>query len=223
MTRAHLMTATLMIAALAACRSAGEYAEDPSGEPVLTTSEPGQPDRAAVVARGRYLVETGGCHDCYTPMKMGESGPEPDRTRALSGHPAAMVMPPAPELPPGPWMAVVGATMTAWNGPWGTTFTANLTSDPDTGLGRWTEKNFIDTIRTGRRMGQGRPILPPMPIPVLAQYTDEDLAAIFAYLQTVPAVRNKVPEPIPPATAAAPAPTAPTTPTGGEQAALIRR
>jgi hypothetical protein len=77
-------------------------------------------------------------------------------------------------------------------------FTANLTPDPETGLGRWTLQNFKDTIRTGRRMGRGRQILPPMPIPMYKHFTDADLEAIFAYLRTVPAIVNRVPEPLPP-------------------------
>jgi hypothetical protein len=47
-------------------------------------------------------------------------------------------------------------------------------------------------------MGRGRPILPPMPIPMYKHFTDEDLEAIFSYLRTIPAVRNRVPEPLPP-------------------------
>jgi hypothetical protein len=78
-------------------------------------------------------------------------------------------------------------------------FTANLTPDDETGLGRWTQKNFMDTIRTGRHMGRGRPVLPPMPIPVYNHFSDADLAAIYAYLRSVPAVTNRVPEPLPPA------------------------
>ena len=39
------------------------------------------------VGRGKYLVTTSGCHDCHTPAKMGPNGPEPDMSRALSGHP----------------------------------------------------------------------------------------------------------------------------------------
>ena len=42
-----------------------------------------------------------GCNDCHTPWKMGPKGPEPDMTRALTGHRRDMVMPPAPALPPG--------------------------------------------------------------------------------------------------------------------------
>ena len=61
-----------------------------------------------------------------------------------------------------------------------------------------TLRNFTDTIRTGRHLGRGRPILPPMPIPMYKHFTDEDLAAIYTYLQTIPPVENRVPEPVPP-------------------------
>ncbi len=163
---------------------------------LLATSQDNPP--AGDVARGKYLVVGGGCAHCHTPMKMGPAGPESDTSRALSGHPQALVMPPAPELPKGPWMAVVSATFTAWSGPWGVSFTANLTPDHDTGLGAWEAKTFVDTIRSGRVMAKGRKLLPPMPIDALQNLTDADLASIFAYLQTLPTVANRVPEPVPP-------------------------
>jgi hypothetical protein len=65
-----------------------------------------------------------------------------------------------------------------------------------------TVRTFTDTIRTGRHMGRGRPVLPPMPIRMYKHFTDPDLKAIFAYLQSIPAVKNRVPEPLPPAAAA---------------------
>ena len=73
-------------------------------------------DHAALVAHGKYIVTAGGCHDCHTPFKEGPHGPEPDMSRALSGHPAELVMPPPPTLPPGPWMIVASGTSTAWSG-----------------------------------------------------------------------------------------------------------
>lgn len=150
--------------------------------------------------RGRYLVNTAGCHDCHTPFKMGAGGPEPDMSRALSGHPEGLVMPPAPALPPGgAWLMASSATNTAHAGPWGVSFSANLTPDERTGLGRWTQKDFVATIRSGRHMGKGRPVLPPMPIPAYSQFSDADLEAIYAYLRTVPPIGNRVPEPRPPA------------------------
>ena len=171
----------------------------------VTTSAQAQATPATAaekVKRGEYLVSTSACHDCHTPWKMGPKGPEPDMTRALSGHPEGVVMPAPPKLE-GLWTGAMSATMTAWTGPWGVSFTANLTPDPETGLGKWTQRNFIETIRTGRHMGRGREVLPPMPIAVYRNFTDADLEAIFSYLQTLPAIRNRVPEPLPPAAAVA--------------------
>ena len=158
---------------------------------------------AGKAERGKYIVSTSGCHDCHTPWVVGPKGPEPDMTRALSGHPSSVSMPAAPK-PTEPWLVTIAATNTAFAGPWGVSFTANLTPDVETGLGKWTAKNFKDTIRTGRHLGRGRPVLPPMPIMVYNNFTDDDLEAIFAYLQSLPAVSNKVPEPLaPPAAVAA--------------------
>jgi cytochrome c553 len=149
---------------------------------------------ASPVERGRYLVSTSACHDCHTPWKLGQKGPEPDMTRMLSGHPASIDVPAAPPASQA-WPTSASGTMTAWAGPWGTSFTANLTPDKATGLGAWTKDEFIAALRTGRHQGRGREILPPMPWPVYGQMTDADLEAIFAYLQTIPAIANKVPEP----------------------------
>ena len=151
------------------------------------------------IARGKYLVTTSVCNDCHTPWKLGANGPEPDMSRMLSGHPQDFALPPAPTQPEGPWVIQAAATMTAWSGPWGTSFTANLTPDPETGLGKWTLKNFVDTIRTGRHHGRGREILPPMPIPMFRSFNDADLEAIYTYLQSIPPIVNRVPEPLPPA------------------------
>jgi mono/diheme cytochrome c family protein len=180
--------------ALAACLLGGiAFAQPPATAPAS----------ADKIERGKYLVTTSGCHDCHTPMIDGPDGPEPDMTRMLSGHPQDLVMPPAPVLPDGPWQVTAAATSTAWSGLWGVSFTANLTPDPETGLGRWTFRNFKDTIRTGRHLGRGRPILPPMPIPMYKHFTDEDLEAIFSYLQSIPPIHNRVPEPLPPTAAMA--------------------
>lgn len=157
----------------------------------------------ARVARGAYLVKTGGCNDCHTPWRMGDNGPEPDMTRMLSGHPAGLVVKDPAGLS-APWLGGASATMTSWSGPWGRSYTANLTSDRATGLGAWTEAQFIATIRTGRRQGTGRPLLPPMPWEAFRHFSDEDLAAIFAYLRTVPAIANAVPAPVAPGGAPAP-------------------
>jgi hypothetical protein len=148
------------------------------------------------VQRGEYLVTVGGCNDCHTPLKMGPNGIEPDMTRMLSGHPEGLQMPPAPAAA-GPWMISSAGTNTAHAGPWGVSFTANLTPDKETGVFRdFTEAQFIATMRTGKHLGQGRPILPPMPWFNYGKMTDEDLKAVWAYLRQIPAIKNKVPDPI---------------------------
>jgi hypothetical protein len=163
------------------------------------------------VARGGYLVKTMGCMDCHVPWKMFEDGPGPDLSRGLSGHPEALaITSPAPTLP-APWVFSAAGTNTAWSGPWGVSFTANLTPDDETGIGTWTAETFRAAIRTGRHLGRGRPILPPMPWPMYRNLTDADLDAVFAYLKSRPAVRNRVPEPLPPA----PAPVVAAAPSAG--------
>jgi mono/diheme cytochrome c family protein len=150
--------------------------------------------------RGRYLVEYGGCSDCHTPKVMTDKGPVPDPARLLSGHPASTPVPPIPAgvlgPPPTHWSALTNADLTAWVGPWGVSFTANLTPDKATGLGHWTVDQFIKTLRTGKHLGTGRALLPPMPWQDVAVLTDRDLKALFAYLQSVPPIANAVPQPI---------------------------
>ena len=185
-----LLTRLVLIAPLATRASSEEPAA--AGAPAAAAPDP------AKVERGRYLVTFAGCNDCHTPWKLGENGPEPDMTRMLSGHPQDLVMPPPPALGNGPWSTASSATVTAWSGPWGVSYTRNLTPDNETGLGTWTEKEFVDTLRHGRQRGIGRELLPPMPWPAFGQASDEDLAAIYAYLRTIPAVSNRVPDPVPP-------------------------
>jgi hypothetical protein len=156
-----------------------------------------QPTPEQMVERGRYLVAVSGCNDCHTPKVSAGSGMGLDEGRLLSGHPADLPLPEFSfdQLGPGKWI-LLNDNMTAAAGPWGVSFAANLTPDEETGLGDWTVEEFMDTMRTGTHRGIGRPILPPMPWFNLAQATDEDLRAIFAYLQSIPAVVNQVPDAI---------------------------
>jgi hypothetical protein len=147
--------------------------------------------------RGKYLVQIMACGDCHTPMKMGPNGPEPDMTRYLSGHPESAALPPPPAAK-GPWIWAGDATNTAFAGPWGISYAANLTPDQNTGLGIWTEQMFVDAIRTGHHMGHARDIQPPMPWTSYKQASDQDLKAIFAYLRTITPVVNHVPDYRPP-------------------------
>jgi len=156
--------------------------------------------REQVLARGKYLVHLGGCADCHTRKEMTDKGPVDDLKMMLAGHPEGLVLP-SPSGDSGPWFAST-AGMTAWTGPWGVSYTSNLTPDPETGLGTWTEEEFIATLRTGKQRGTGRHILPPMPWQPLGEATDADLKAIYAYLRSLPPVKNRVPDPQPPASTA---------------------
>ena len=165
-----------------------------SGSPFSGRASAAPGNAAARVERGKYLVSVAGCSDCHTPMKLGPSGPEPDMARFLSGHPDAIgALPPARASRPWPWTGA--ATNTAFSGPWGISYAANLTPDQNTGLGIWTEQLFIAAIRNGRHMGTSREILPPMPWPALRNASDEDLRSMYAYLRTLTPVTNRVPDP----------------------------
>lgn len=154
-----------------------------------------------LVARGQYLMTVGGCADCHSPKKFSAQGMEEDSTRMYSGHPAGSPLPPidASALKPGNWVQM-GPDITAFVGPWGISYAANLTPDSATGIGAWREEEFIKALRTGKHLGQenGRPIMPPMPWQYIGKMTDEDLKAIYTYLRTLPPVSNRVPAPVPP-------------------------
>lgn len=151
------------------------------------------------IKRGEHLVLTSACHDCHTPKKMTDKGPVLDYARALSGHPANE---PAPEVNRKEMEQkglIVTSTLTAWVGPWGVSYAANLTSDA-TGIGNWTEKQFFTAIREGKYKGMEntRTLLPPMPWDMYKHMTDEELRAIFAYLKSTKPIKNVVPAPQPP-------------------------
>jgi len=165
----------------------------------LPATEPAAPTAEQMIERGHYLVTVAGCNDCHTPKVFSGGGMGLDESRILSGHPADVEIPEFSfdDIGPGKWL-LFSEHLTAAVGPWGVSFSANLTPDEETGLGDWTESEFIDTLRTGTHRGIGRPLLPPMPWFNLVMATDEDLQAIFAYLQSIPAVNNQVPNAIEP-------------------------
>jgi len=160
----------------------------------------GDAKKKAMIERGRWMVNLGGCNDCHTPKIFGPQGPVLDTTRLLSGAPASAKLPDIPQgvIAPDKWGALTSNDLTTWAGPWGVSFTRNLTPDVATGLGSWTEEIFIKAIRTGKDMGEGRDILPPMPWQFYAKLSDEELKTIFAYLKSLPPIENAVPDPISP-------------------------
>jgi len=135
--------------------------------------------------RGEYLVNIMGCGDCHTP---GAFYGAPDFERRLSG------------------------TEIGWQGPWGVSYASNLTPDPETGLGTWTNVEIERALRSGVRK-DGSPILPPMPWPNFANMTADDMASLIAYLKSIPPVKHKVPARVPP-NGTAPMPVIPIPPPG---------
>jgi mono/diheme cytochrome c family protein len=138
----------------------------------LAGSLPLRAEMASNGARGKYLVTIASCTDCHTP---GYFFGKPDMARYLGGSEVGFEIP----------------GLGIFHGP-------NLTPDKETGLGDWTEEMFIKTMRTGLHQGKGRPILPPMPFFMVGALNDSDIKDLFAYLQSLPPVHNRVPAPIDP-------------------------
>lgn len=155
---------------------------------------------ASQVEWGHHIVLAGGCGDCHTPKKMGPMGPEDDSTLLLSGHPAQMPLPDIDQASLQSKGVIATQTLTAWIGPWGVSYAANLTPD-STGTGGWKEEQFIYALRNGISKGLpgNRHLLPPMPWPSIKNFSDDELKAVFAYLRTIKPVKNVVPAPLPPA------------------------
>ena len=116
----------------------------------------------------------------------------------LSGYPAEN---PLPEvdlnlIQPGKW-ALFTQDVTGAVGPSGVSFAANLTPDNETGIGTWPPEMFINTTRSGKHLGAGRPIPPPpMSWQGIGQLSDKDLKVMFAYLKSLKPVKNKIPQPL---------------------------
>lgn len=182
----------LTVAAIVGCACLALSAES-GGKAALA-------QHAQLVKRGEYLVMLGGCNDCHSPKVMSARGPLPDTSRLLAGAPTGTKIPEIPYAAIGPdkWGFVGSNDMTTWAGFWGVSFASNLTPDQVTGSGAWTEAAFIKAMRTGKHLGAGRDILPPMPWQAIGQLPEEDLKAVFAYLQSLKPVENMVHLPIPP-------------------------
>jgi hypothetical protein len=159
-------------------------------------TESNAPDSAAMVKRGEYLVNTIGCDDCHSPKEMGPQGPQLVADRRLSGYPSDRPLPPIDSANMNKGWMLMFADLTAAVGPWGVSFASNITGD-ETGIGSWTEAQFINAMRKGKFKGldTGRDLLPPMPWQNFGKLTDEDLKSIFAFLKTTKPVKNIAPEP----------------------------
>jgi mono/diheme cytochrome c family protein len=123
------------------------------------------------VERGNYLVTVADCGGCHTPGSMLGM---PDMARNLGGSEVGFEIPGL-----------------------GTFHPPNLTPDPETGLGKWSEQEIVTAITTGKRP-DGRELAPIMPWRGLAALTPPDAMAVAVFLKSLPPVMNKVPGPFGP-------------------------
>jgi mono/diheme cytochrome c family protein len=77
-----------------------------------------------------------------------------------------------------------------YEGPFGTVYSTNITPDPQTGIGTWTDEQIVAAIRLGRRPN-GERLIPVHPYPVFNGMAEEDLKSLVAFLRTVPAVKRQ--------------------------------
>lgn len=183
----------VLMIVLFACNNAPKQQEQ------AENTTPAQPTKEDPAKRGEYLVTIGGCHDCHSPKQVNGQELVLIQDRLLSGYPADRpIMKPDPRVIKQGW-ALINHDITQTAGPFGVSFSANLTSD-QTGTGNWSEEQFLRALKQGWYKGlEGtRKLLPPMPWQMLANMTDDDAKAIFAYLKSTNPVSNVVPMPIPP-------------------------
>ena len=148
---------------------------------------------------GEHIVTIAGCNDCHTPKKMTPMGLAIDSTLLLSGHPENA---PAPDVDRKMLESkgmVLTQDFTAWVGPWGITYTANLTPDPS-GTGNWTEAQFVYALKNmiSKGLPSSRHLLPPMSLMPAQDMTEDELKAIYAYLRTIKPIKNNSVQPTPP-------------------------
>ncbi|MBX5439374.1 MAG: diheme cytochrome c-553 [Thermoflavifilum sp.] len=201
----QLILAAAAAIAVAGCHSAPQTPSNANGESAQTTSARSSPSGTSFggypdqVSWGKHLVQMSGCGDCHTPKVMSPMGPVPDTTMYLAGHPSQIPPPRINRAEIEKQGLMLTNDLTVWIGPWGISYAANLTPD-ETGIGGWTEAQFIRAIREGKWKGMenSRSLLPPMSF-VAASLNqvanDEELKAIFAYLKTIKPVHNLVPGP----------------------------
>jgi mono/diheme cytochrome c family protein len=121
--------------------------------------------------RGKYLVVVASCNDCHTPgFFLGK----PDAAKYLGGSDVGFEIP--------------GLGVFAGR---------NITPDKETGIGNWSDEQIATAITTGKRP-DGRQLAPIMPYHSFSYMTKEDVAAIVAFLRSIPPVKNQVAGPFKP-------------------------
>lgn len=136
---------------------------------------------AELIAYGRYIATAiQGC-GCHTREKA-------DGGKDDAWHYAGAPNPPPPVGPP---------ANSGWTTPrWKRIYSRNITPDRETGIGNWTEAQFIRAMRAGITP-DGRVLDPQMPWEAFQKITDRDLKALWAYLKTIKPIKHKAPDGVP--------------------------
>jgi len=154
---------------------------------------PNGPATQAQIEHGRYLVLAAGCGYCHTPSGVPDN---PNDPLWLSGYNANVTGVGMGGMMGG--TAAMGSLMPMLGGMgMFMAFPANITPDPDTGIGTWSAAQIFTALRTGRD-DEGQYLRPPMPWPAYREFADSDLWAIAAYIKSIKAVKNEVPDFAPP-------------------------
>ena len=123
------------------------------------------------IERGHYLAVVAGSNDCHTPgFFLGK----PDKAKYLGGSDVGFEIPGLGVFPG-----------------------RNITPDKETGIGIWTDEEIATALTTGKRP-DGRQLAPIMPYASFVHMTKEDVAAVIAFLHSIPAVKNEVAGPFKP-------------------------
>jgi mono/diheme cytochrome c family protein len=127
------------------------------------------PPRGATATYGEYLVyHAARCVECHMPRNL--STGQYDLTQPFAGGLSPFEIPEE------------GFSATG----------SNLTPDPATGIGNWTEEQFMTAMRTGR-LPNGKVMLPFMPWPSYSRWNEDDLRAVWLYLQSLEPIAHEVP------------------------------
>ena len=139
----------------------------PRARPLTNRTFERTPER---LARGRYLVENLGCFECHGEHEWTKhDAPLIEGTRGAGYADFPLAGLPGRVIPP------------------------NITPDPETGAGNWTDDMLARAIREG--IGHdGRALFPFMPYPDMGQMSDEDLASVIVYLRSIPPIRKALPK-----------------------------
>jgi mono/diheme cytochrome c family protein len=120
--------------------------------------------------RGRIIYNLAHCDVCHSTRDFDKfDGP------VMPGHTGAGLVFPSRLVPHGRISA------------------PNITPDPVTGIGAWTDGEKVRAVRNGFARG-GRKLIPVMPYEVFAHLSDDDVYSLVAFLDALPAVRNEVPD-----------------------------